>query len=266
MLARRKLPAEYRAWNRQWGAPFGHRRSSSVRVGRQLEKLERRYPQLKGPFGIQENSTVRTYEYPWAYFAAPIEPGLRVVEIGGGLAGFQFVLSKQGVDVINVDPGMEALGIGWPCDQSSIDRLNRAFHTTVRLENTTLQEAELADESVDRVYSISTIEHIPPGELPELTREIRRILKPGGQVVLTVDLFLNLAPFTARLANRYGWNIDVKALADQLGLEKTIGDERELNGYPAFDPQHVLSELAHLFYDYYYPALAQLVVLEKPAR
>ncbi len=101
-------------------------------------------------------------------FRRSIQPGLRVVEIGGGLAGFQFVLSKQGVEVVNVDPGMEAAGVGWPCDQSSIAHLDRALHSIGRLENSTLQEAKLADESVDRIYSISTIEHIPPGEVPEL--------------------------------------------------------------------------------------------------
>ena len=265
VLAPNHLPPAYAAWNNRWGAPFGSQRIWARSIGKRMPRLTERYPRIRGPFAIQGNNDTRRYEYPWAYFAAPVEPGMRVVEIGGGLAGFQFVLSKQGVDVVNVDPGLEAAGIGWPCDPSSIARLNQAFGTTVRLENTTLQDAGIADESVDHIYAISTIEHIPVDELPELAREMRRILKPGGKIVLTIDLFLNLAPFTRRAENRYGWNIDVKAFVDEIGIEKTVGVERELCGYPGFDPDDIQSRLEEFCYGQGYPALAQLVVLEKPA-
>jgi SAM-dependent methyltransferase len=190
---------------------------------------------------------------------------MRAVEIGGGLAGFQFVLAKEGMDVVNVAPGGGATGISWPCDLSTIARLNRAFGTSVRLENTVLEHAGIADESVDRIYAISTIEHIPTDVLPALAREMRRILKPGGTIVLTIDLFLNLAPFTTRTTNRYGWNIDVRAFVDEIGLPMTVGTERELNGYATFDPTDILSRLETFCYGQGYPALTQLVVLQKPA-
>ncbi|MFA5882534.1 MAG: class I SAM-dependent methyltransferase [Acidimicrobiia bacterium] len=264
MLAPRVLPPQYTAWNRRWGAPNGNQRIWARAVAKGMPQLTRRYPRIRGPFAIQPNSDTRRFEYPWAFSVAPVHPPLRVVEIGGGLAGFQFVLAKQGVEVINVDPGTDATGIGWPCDHSSIDRLNAAFGTDVRLVNTTLEHAGIADQSVDRIYSISTIEHIPTEELPGLAREMRRILKPGGTVVLTIDLFLNLVPFTRRVENRFGWNIDVKAFLDELGLEKTIGTERELNGFPEFDPEDILARLEQFCYGQY-PALVQLVVLEKPA-
>jgi SAM-dependent methyltransferase len=263
VLARRSLPEEYREWNRRWGAPYGNTGRAARMIRSRIPSLVDRFPKLGGPFAFQANSETRIYEYPWAFFAAPVECGISVVEIGGGLSGFQFVLSKSGARVINVDPGESASGIGWPCDRATIARLNRAFGTDVRLENTTLAEAQLADESVDRVYSISTIEHIPVSEDRALASEIRRVLRPGGKVVLTIDLFLNLVPFTAREKNRYGWNIDVSAFVGALGFEKIFGDERELNGYPSFDAQYVLSELSELLYGTY-PACAQLLILEKP--
>jgi SAM-dependent methyltransferase len=262
MLARRTLPKEYREWNRRWGAPYGNTARAARVVRSRIPSLADRFPKLGGPFAFQPNNETRIYEYPWAFFAAPVERGISVVEIGGGLSGFQFVLSKSGARVINIDPSDSASGIGCPCDPASIARLNRAFGTDVRLENTTLAEAQLADESVDRVYSISTIEHIPVAEHRGLASDIRRILRPGGTVVLTIDLFLNLAPFTARDENRYGWNVDVRAFVEALGLEKILGDERELNGYPSFDPEYVLSELSELLYGTY-PACAQLLILEK---
>jgi hypothetical protein len=263
MLARRDMPDEYREWNRRWGAPFGKRTFVARVVRSGAPSLAKRFPNLGGPFAFQPNNETRVYEYPWAFFTEPIERGISVVEIGGGLSGFQFVLSKSGARVINVDPGDSASGIGWRCEPASIARLNRAFGTDVRLENTTLPEAQLPDESIDRVYSISTIEHIAVAEHPDLASEIRRILRPGGNVVLTIDLFLNLAPFTSREENRYGWNVDVRAFVEELGFQKILGDERELNGYPSFDPEHVLGELSELLYGSY-PACAQLLVLHKP--
>ena len=56
---------------------------------------------------------------------------------------------------------------------------------------------------------------------------------------------------------------DVSAFVEALGFEKIFGDERELNGYPSFDAQYVLSELSELLYGTY-PACAQLLILERP--
>jgi len=262
LLARRSLPEEYKKWNQRWAAPFGYSNRAARLACSRVPGLRNRFPQLGGPFAFQENNETRVFEFPWAFFAAPVERGMHAVEIGGSLSGFQFVLAKSGVRVINVDPGESASGVGWPCTPASIGRLNRAFGTDVQLKNSTLQEAHLAEASVDRVFSISTIEHIPEAELPALADDIRRILKPGGRVVLTIDLFLDLAPFTSRTENRYGWNIDVKAFVDRLGMEMVVGDERELNGYPSFDPDYVLSELSEILYGSY-PACAQLLVLRK---
>ena len=262
MLARSSLPDEFREWNRRWGAPFGNSSRAARIACSRVPGLAKRFPKLRGPFAFQENNETRIYEFPWAFFAAPLERGMHVVEIGGSLSGFQFVLAKSGARVTNVDPGESASGVGWPCTPASIRRLNRAFGTDVQLANCTLEEAQLADASVDRVFSISTIEHIPEQELPGLADDIRRILKPGGHVVLTIDLFLDLAPFTRRTENRFGWNIDVKAFVERLGMEMVVGDERELNGYPSFDSEYVLSELSELLYGSY-PACAQLLVLRK---
>ena len=86
-------------------------------------------------------------------------PACAVLEIGGGLSGFQFVLDQHGCQVVNVDPGMA--GEGWPCDQNSMAKLNQRFGSHVELRNTTVDKANLPDGSVDRVFSISVIKHLP---------------------------------------------------------------------------------------------------------
>jgi SAM-dependent methyltransferase len=264
VLARRALPPEYQAWNARWGAPFG----KPIPFGGFLRhstqrRLTDRFPRLRGPFAFQPNSTTRRFEYPWAFHAVDLPPGANVVEIGGGLSGFQFVLAKHEARVTNVDPGEAATGRGWFVDAQSIARLNRAFGTDVALVNTTLEDARLPSDSVDLVYSISTVEHIPPAEVPSLLREVARILRPNGRFVLTVDLFLNLAPFSNRECNRWGTNVAPASLVRESGLELVAGDPTELLGFPEFDAAAVMARLGELLVGDY-PVLAQCFVLAKP--
>jgi SAM-dependent methyltransferase len=227
------------------------------------QALRFRFPRAVGPFAFQpDNSITRRFEYPWAFHAVPVGPGMRAVEIGGSLAGLQFVLAAAGVKVINVDPG-ERAAVGWPVTHASIDRLNQAFGTDVRLCNCFLEEAGLKSESIDLVYSVSTIEHIPVELLPSILDEVYRILVPGGRCVLTIDLFLDLDPFSYETRNITGTNIDVKWLVEQSGLELEQGDRAELYGFPEFDSKVIMGNLFSYQYGTYYPSLAQALVMAK---
>lgn len=261
MIGRRKLPPHYEAWNRRWGAPYGRAWRHVLR--RQAHRFW--FPRLVGPFGFQpDNAITRRFEYPWAFHAVSVSPGMRALEIGGSLAGLQFVLAKSGVKVVNVDPGEQA-AMGWPVSPETIARLNRAFGTDVELRNAFLEQAGLEAASFDLVYSISTIEHIPPSSLPSLMAEVNRLLVPGGHFVVTVDLFLDLAPFSYETENIAGRNIDVRWLVEKSGLELVQGERSELLGFPEFDPKRILGQLFSLQYGVFYPAVAQALVLRKPS-
>lgn len=265
MIARRSLPPEHLAWNAKWGAPFGRALHRRARTGGLLDRTLLAWaPSLRGPFGFQPNNTTREAEYPWAFHATPLAPGMRVLEIGGGLSGFQFVLDRSGCEVVNVDPGMESRGRGWPCDPASIARLNRAFGTHVTLHPTFLDAAPLAERSFDRVFSISVIEHIPPDEIPGVMRRAYELLRPGGLFVVTLDLFLDLAPFTSRASNEFGTNVSVRGLAESAPFELAAGDRSELYGFPEFDPASVTARRDSLLVGEFHPVVAQLAVLRRP--
>jgi SAM-dependent methyltransferase len=145
-------------------------------------------------------------------------------------------------------------------------RLNRAFGTDVQVIEATLQEARLPTNSIDTVYSISTIEHIPVTELQSLMKGIGRILRPGGLCVLTVDLFLNLWPFSDLACNAWGTNVSVKSLVDFSGLSLVLGRRAELLGYAEFHPREILAHLEDFLIGSAYPVLAQCLVLRKHTR
>lgn len=265
MIGRRSLPGRYERWNQTWGAPFGRPVPAWVRRLPGTTSLVQR---RAGPFSFQPNNSTRTWEYPWAYFAVPVVPALRLVEVGGALSGLQFVLARAGATVVNVDPFVDYGTTGEYAAVDPAERLrdlNELFGTAVELRRCTLAEAGLPAGSVDVVYCISTIEHLSAAARTSTVGEIGRVLRPGGRTVLTVDLFLDLQPFTTRTDNRWGTNIDVHALVAESGLGLVEGTPAELLGYPEFDADTVQSNVSdYLVGDY--PGLAQCLVLQKDRR
>lgn len=259
MLARRMLPDGYRKWNLQWGAPFGFS-SERLRFDCGISSAA---ALSAGCFAAQRNSTTRTVEYPWAFHAQQVQTGLSVVEVGGALSGFQFVLSRCGTSVLNVDPFLPfgAPEAPVPDPVAAHRQMNQWFGTDVALHVGTLRGARIAAASIDLVYCLSTIEHLPLDEIVEVLAEVHRILRPGGAFVVSVDLFLNLEPFTARPRNEWGTNVSVRWLVEQSGLTLCHGAPAELVGFEEFDTQVVLSNLERYAVNESYPQLAQLFVL-----
>lgn len=257
MLAPAQIPDRHLAWNRQHGAPSGFQ-VRGLRWKAKVWPKER----LMGPFSIQTNNTTRRFEYPWAFEAGKVGPGMRVLEIGGSLCGFQFVLSKHGCHVVNIDPGMAAAGVGWPCDGNSIAKLNRIFGTQVELLNTTIEKARLKQGSFDRAFCISVIEHLPLSDAQHVMKEVHRALKPGGLFVLTVDLFLNLQPFCSRVSNEYGKNLNLFEILDPKDWKMAVGNKEEIHGFPEFSRENILGNLDRYLIGSY-PVLVQCLVLEK---
>ena len=93
-------------------------------------------------------------------------------------------------------------------------------------------------------------------------RQAYACLKPGGYFILTVDLFLELAPFTRKERNRWGTNANLKSLLDAAPFKIITGDRAQLNGFPEFAPEQVLIRLSE-FFQGDYPTLIQCLVLQK---
>jgi SAM-dependent methyltransferase len=261
MIAPRKLPGEYRAWNDKWGSPFGH--SERLVWLKRFPGLEARF---RGPFAYQPNNTTRRFEFPWAYFEATRRGrSLDVVEVGGGLSGLQFVLASEGHRVVNVDPGLEAAGKGWDLNRRQHQHLCEVFHAPVELRPTTLGEAGIADASADVLVCLSALEHFAEKDLREFAEHASRVLKPDGVAVITVDLFLDLDPFTGRAANVYGRNIDIMELLRSSGLRLCDGRPSELCGSHEFRGEEVLANLPNYMVGEFFPALAQCFVCRREA-
>ena len=97
-----------------------------------------------------------------------LRPGQRVLDVACG-AGFGLeMLSRAGVSVIGVD-----------YDHAPLAHIN-GLRTVVQADATRLA---FDDDSFDSVVSFETIEHVR--DAGALVTEIRRVLKPGGLLILS---------------------------------------------------------------------------------
>ena len=258
MLAPAALPQSAQDFNRREGAPYGRRGKRWFTKARDHSALAAR---LAGAYAWQPNNTTRRFEYPWAYeHVCACGPSLVVADVGASVGGLQFSLAQAGHDVHAVDPGMSAHGVGWQLDPAFHTFLGRAHHAPVTLHPTELERAQLPDDSVDVLVSVSTLEHFGPADFAAFADAAKRVLKPRGTVVLTIDLFLDLEPFTDRGENRYGINVDVAALLEAMDCDLVVGDPAELNGFDAFDARRVQANLSDYLIGEGYPAMAQCLV------
>jgi ubiquinone/menaquinone biosynthesis C-methylase UbiE len=117
---------------------------------------------------------------------ANIQPGHRVLEIGCGTGNLLLTVARRHPDaaVIGIDP-----------DPAALRRARRKAARAglpVRLDRGFAGELPFPDGSIDRVLSSLMLHHLDDDEKTRAMHEIRRVLRPGGQLHL-VD-FAGTAP------------------------------------------------------------------------
>ena len=261
MLAPAQLPDEFKTFNARHHAPHGTWFRDHLRRFGERSSLR---VLLAGPYAWQQNNQSRRFEYPWAFAEVQsLGNHLRIADVGASLAGLQYTLARAGHEVHAVDPGLAATGVGWEVDPDFHNQIARIHRAPVELHPTTLADARFNDQCLDVVLSVSTIEHFGRDDLEAFAEAARRALRPGGHLILTIDLFLDLAPFTDRESNRWGTNMDVRHLLDAVGAEIVVGEPSELFGFPEFDSRQVQSALSKYLIGSY-PTLTQCVVARVP--
>jgi SAM-dependent methyltransferase len=100
------------------------------------------------------------------------EPGLRVLDVGCGPGRVAANLRDAGVDYIGFD--------------LSAGLLREAHtHTSGQYVQADAQWLPIADAQFDRVLSLNALYHVPDWQ--QALRELRRVVRPGGRVVLSTN-------------------------------------------------------------------------------
>jgi 2-polyprenyl-3-methyl-5-hydroxy-6-metoxy-1,4-benzoquinol methylase len=102
-------------------------------------------------------------------------PGMRVLDIGCGRGEVLLACAARGAEVAGIDYAPAAVEI-------SLDTLAAVPGADVRQGDVT--RLPWADASFDAVLSGDVIEHLVAADADAMLREARRVLRPGGRLVL----------------------------------------------------------------------------------
>ncbi len=112
----------------------------------------------------------------------------KILEIGPGWNRHFDTLFGEQLEYWMID---DATDIGW--DKSSREKFEQALkerkHTHFVRGFFGGYAKELADNSFDLVFSISVIEHVPAEAKQDFYKDMFRVLKPGGAIAHSIDIF-----------------------------------------------------------------------------
>lgn len=178
--------------------------------------------------GFYPDHAPRLWEYPVVLHVLEdqLKPGSRIVDVGAGVSPLAPFLTTRGYVVDTVDPS--SVRRIWPPtpDWNEWEFLDYAEAGLAhRSWNCALDQVP-SSVSFDGAYSVSVIEHLPAAVRRALIGEISSRVRPGGTVVLTVDLVRDRDDLWNRSRgvaveeeSRHGTLQDVVLEAAQVGLE-----------------------------------------------
>jgi SAM-dependent methyltransferase len=147
--------------------------------------------------------------------------GKRLMDAGAGTGVLQWYLAQGGAEVLSVDrgsrsdlplrfrrrfkvqglrpqdlaPATQAIRrrLGQPGGLSALGRdllglpgVTRVSGLVIIYNQDLKNLSDIPDASVDAVAAVSALEHNPPENLPQVVRELMRVLKPGGLLLATL--------------------------------------------------------------------------------
>ncbi len=101
------------------------------------------------------------------------KPGDAILDAGCGDGRLLLELGGRGAAVFGVDISMKAL------------RFAAGFNPSAMLSCQNIASLGLKSDSFSTIALVETLEHIPPREADGVLSELRRILKPGGRLVVS---------------------------------------------------------------------------------
>lgn len=120
----------------------------------------------------------RCHEYPLVFNNLRLKPGLKLIDIGSANSIFPLFVCSKGIEVWATDIDNRVLKLRDDAEKLGI--IN--FHAEIQDARNLLYP----DSYFDRVTAISTLEHIPNDGDSVAVKEMSRVLKPGGIMVITV--------------------------------------------------------------------------------
>lgn len=124
-------------------------------------------------------NAIKIYEFVRVVSGAGLERQHEVLDLGCGEGHWTHAMARRCASVVGVDPSPSRIELARSSARHSRLRRRASFQCT------RLEEAGLRSASFDRVISLCVLEHID--NLDTVLAEVARILRPGGQLHVSVD-------------------------------------------------------------------------------
>ncbi len=154
--------------------------------------------------------------------------GDTILEVGFG----------SGLTFLNLNEKYKKIhGLDLTCDVNVVGEVFASRNIHADLQNGNVLSIPYPDNQFDTVLLISILEHLKPQELAQAFQEIKRVLKPGGQIVYGVPVE---RPFMAFMFLVLGYNIrkhhfsteiEVQAAAERVFKKEQV---HAMKAFPAF--------------------------------
>jgi SAM-dependent methyltransferase len=141
--------------------------------------------------GYKANFSLKGFDYPWLFGSRDWKKGERVLDVGPAYSSFPAEIHKSyGCEMWAVDDfGTLSNDPFWLRGQSPQQHI--AEHPEIKyiLERVgDPAHSSLPSGYFDVIYSISTLEHVPPAAMPAVWRHLDSLLKPGGEMLHAIDV------------------------------------------------------------------------------
>jgi SAM-dependent methyltransferase len=142
---------------------------------------------MAGRYGAVPSAAARRFDAAFA-------PGSRVLDVGCAAGRDVRALIEEGYQAAGVDATPELLA----------EAQRRHPHLPVEwIQDALPRLTRIADAAFDGVLCWAVLMHLPPDELPEAARTFRRVLRPGGRLLISTPLVgPEVDPDTHRSADR----------------------------------------------------------------
>lgn len=187
--------------------------------------------------GVNRDDPIRFYFYPviGTLYKRRIElcleectGGERILEVGFG----------TGLSFLNLNLlYKEIFGVDLTADVETVHTIYYSRGIQTFLFNGNVMQMEFPDSYFDTVLLISILEHLKPDDLSRAFSEIRRVLKPGGQVVYGVPVE---RPFMRMMFRLLGYDIRKHHFSTESDVQKASAELfdlvriKSLKGIPGF--------------------------------
>lgn len=120
----------------------------------------------------------------------PLRKDAYALDLGSGLGIQTNILGRHVGRILGIDPQKDAV------DRANSERYLVEGRIDSEFRCTTIEDAGLADDSFDFVFSICVLEHIPD-DLSAL-KECHRVMKPGGWLAFSIDSLATIEDAAAK--------------------------------------------------------------------